>query len=86
MDPAGPESDETRVVRGGSWNNDAIFARLPYRNDPLEPDMRDRFVGFRLARTVIVRLESTSPVAAHLHLHHLPPGRHAILGRARPLC
>jgi formylglycine-generating enzyme required for sulfatase activity len=39
-----------RVVRGGAWNYDPSSVRAGYRIR-LEPDYRNGFVGFRLART-----------------------------------
>jgi len=39
----------TRVVRGGSWNNDARNVRAAYRNHN-DPDDRNDNLGFRCAR------------------------------------
>ena len=50
QDPTGPASGSRRVVRGGSWVNDAGFARVAYRGG-LAPAYRGDFVGFRLARS-----------------------------------
>lgn len=41
---------ETRVLRGGSWFNSAIFSRAADRF-PLTPDLRNFNVGLRVART-----------------------------------
>ena len=38
-----------RVLRGGSWNNDARNVRAAYRNQN-DPANRDNNVGFRCAR------------------------------------
>ncbi len=46
------ESDETgadRVIRGGSWNNNARNCRSAYRNRN-RPDNRNNNLGFRCAR------------------------------------
>jgi len=51
VDPKGPERGANRVVRGSSWYDDAHYCRAALRfNDP--PDSRDRYLGFRLARSV----------------------------------
>jgi sulfatase modifying factor 1 len=47
-DPAGPESGEARVVRGGSWLTDAGGTRCAARSSR-DPNTRDQSVGFRLA-------------------------------------
>jgi formylglycine-generating enzyme required for sulfatase activity len=47
-DPHGALSGEARVVRGGSWQSDAIGARCAARSRHLPTD-RDSTVGFRLA-------------------------------------
>ena len=39
-----------RVIRGGSWNNDARNARVSNRNNN-DPDNRNNNLGFRLARS-----------------------------------
>jgi hypothetical protein len=48
------ETNINRVVRGGSWNNRAVFLRVSYR-DFLRPELHDYNLGFRvvacLART-----------------------------------
>lgn len=40
-----------RVLRGGSWNNNAINLRASNRNRN-EPDNRNNNIGFRPARTL----------------------------------
>ena len=40
-----------RVIRGGSWNNNARNVRAAYRNANT-PDNRDNNLGFRLARAL----------------------------------
>ena len=48
-DPRGPSSGEERVIRGGSWCNSAGGLRSAYRNRNA-PDLRNRYMGFRVAR------------------------------------
>ncbi|MCE7926108.1 MAG: hypothetical protein DYG98_23935 [Haliscomenobacteraceae bacterium CHB4] len=49
QDPSGPASGETRVLRGGSWNNSGKHLRITNRSSRY-PDFRDSSVGFRVAR------------------------------------
>jgi len=51
IDPMGPNRGVYRVVRGGSWGNDARFARAGYRGGNL-PGFRSFSLGFRLAKTL----------------------------------
>jgi formylglycine-generating enzyme len=44
-----PNSDQARVLRGGSWRNDAPHCRIAYRNSD-DPDDRFTFGGLRLVR------------------------------------
>ncbi|HNZ13339.1 MAG TPA: SUMF1/EgtB/PvdO family nonheme iron enzyme [Anaerolineaceae bacterium] len=44
--PVGPNSGKFRVIRGGSWNNEAIYVRTAYRGW-LSPDNRNDSLGFR---------------------------------------
>jgi formylglycine-generating enzyme required for sulfatase activity len=56
-DPRGPETGQTRVLRGGCWNSRAALLRSAYRNDE-DPGYTDAcfgrdvsgFVGFRCVR------------------------------------
>ena len=48
VDPQGPPSGDSRVVRGGSWFSDGGRVRSADRRR-FEPGNRVRFVGFRLA-------------------------------------
>jgi formylglycine-generating enzyme required for sulfatase activity len=50
VNPAGPASGDTRVLRGGSWADEASFARCAYRFG-VGPDSRDDGGGFRCARS-----------------------------------
>jgi formylglycine-generating enzyme required for sulfatase activity len=50
VDAQGPASGSGRVARGGSWINNPRYARVPVRDDSA-PDLRDRDLGLRLART-----------------------------------
>ena len=47
-DYSGPESGVRRVIRGGSWNNAAVFCRSNARSSYLDSN-RLTGVGFRLA-------------------------------------
>jgi formylglycine-generating enzyme required for sulfatase activity len=49
-DPPGPATGAFRVLRGGSWNDSAVYARSAFRNVN-SPDYRLDSIGFRLART-----------------------------------
>ncbi|MBL8172886.1 MAG: SUMF1/EgtB/PvdO family nonheme iron enzyme [Acidobacteria bacterium] len=47
VDPQGPASGTSRVLRGGSWGNSQLFARAVYRFTNLPAD-RDLNIGFRV--------------------------------------
>ena len=47
--PTGPTSGTFRIVRGGSWSNDASRLRCAYR-DSLAPSSSNTVVGFRCVR------------------------------------
>ncbi len=49
VDPAGPATGEERVVRGGSWADDASFLRTSRRYFD-KPATHKVFIGFRCAR------------------------------------
>ena len=46
--PRGPSSGSARVFRGGSWHDDARYARVSFRNG-ITPGSRYSHMGFRLA-------------------------------------
>ncbi|MCL2411516.1 MAG: SUMF1/EgtB/PvdO family nonheme iron enzyme [Treponema sp.] len=48
-DPTGPSSGSFRVLRGGSWDFDAVNTRSVNRSNT-DPDAWVNFIGFRLAR------------------------------------
>ena len=49
--PQGPDSGTYRVMRGGSWGNDAGYCRVARRRNR-NPDLRDDDLGFRLLSPV----------------------------------
>jgi formylglycine-generating enzyme required for sulfatase activity/transcriptional regulator CtsR len=49
--PTGPTSGSTRVIRGGSWSLDALYARASFRYYST-PDLRYNRIGFRLVAPV----------------------------------
>jgi formylglycine-generating enzyme required for sulfatase activity len=49
VNPLGPATGQTRLVRGGSWRNAEPWHRVAYRYG-LAPDQRLVNVGFRCAR------------------------------------
>ncbi|MDH5298374.1 MAG: formylglycine-generating enzyme family protein [Desulfobulbaceae bacterium] len=51
-DPVSPTPGENRVIRGGSWENDAWFTRAANR-DWCKPFYRNDLVGFRLVLPII---------------------------------
>jgi formylglycine-generating enzyme required for sulfatase activity len=46
--PAGPLDPMYRVLRGGSWYNNAYYCRAANRLNNFVPGRRDNFIGFRL--------------------------------------
>ncbi len=46
-DPAGPPTGKFKVLRGGSWRNQAAACRAAYRN-ALAPHQKDSATGFRI--------------------------------------
>ncbi|MCP4695851.1 MAG: SUMF1/EgtB/PvdO family nonheme iron enzyme [Gammaproteobacteria bacterium] len=67
-DPGGPETGSDRVSRGGSWFNSAVRCRSAFRGGN-NPGYRDRYLGFRLARTCPL------PPFTLPEMVRLPPGR-----------
>ena len=49
--PAGPTSSGSQVIRGGSWNDDWVDARVA-RRESFPPGAFTSAQGFRLARTI----------------------------------
>ena len=47
-DPQGPQSGSLRVMRGGSWDDFALYCKVVYRRNGF-PDDRSCVYGFRLA-------------------------------------
>lgn len=50
QNPTGPASKDSRIMRGGSWNNFASFARVAVRY-PVAPDLQTTHRGFRCTRS-----------------------------------
>ncbi len=48
-DPTGPSTGSDRVLRGGSWDDNAWFCRVSNRSYGLTPDYSHYFLGLRLA-------------------------------------
>jgi uncharacterized protein (TIGR02996 family) len=46
-DPAGPPAGDARVLRGGCWDDDAVYCRVAFRND-YRPAGRNGGIGFRV--------------------------------------
>jgi formylglycine-generating enzyme required for sulfatase activity len=57
-DPEGPPSGVSRVLRGGSWNNNARYCRSANRNRN-KPGNRNNNLGFRLASTQMQKMAGT---------------------------
>ena len=51
VNPLGPESGEKKVIRGGSWGDNAFFLRAANRGS-LAPTAALNFVGFRCVKPV----------------------------------
>jgi len=49
-DPIGPDSGNTKVLRGGGWINGAWYCRSSNRSE-CYPDFRDYGIGVRVSRT-----------------------------------
>ena len=50
IQPTGPATGLARVLRGGGWYFYSFVCRSSNRHD-IDPDNRDYFIGFRVART-----------------------------------
>ena len=50
VNPKGPESGSSRILRGGSWNDDADHVRSTYRLY-MEPSAKEPTIGFRIVRS-----------------------------------
>ena len=48
-DPTGGSSGSNRVIRGGSWGNDADYGRVAYRGND-DPGYGGNYIGFRVLR------------------------------------
>ena len=49
--PKGPETGKSRVLRGGSWNNNASYLRVCNRKEAIQNDDHDWTIGFRVVRS-----------------------------------
>ncbi len=80
--PSGPESGSNRVIRGGSWNNDADNCRSAYRNNR-SPGNRNNNLGFRLSSTRHPP-DGCRPRTPSLCTRHVQPRRARVSGRKAP--
>ncbi len=70
--PQGPAAGTTRGLRGGSWDMQEFFARLPHRGD-LVPDNSNENIGFRCAQSDAQTAETpTAPQATPMFLPSAP--------------
>ncbi len=69
---AGREAAANRVLRGGSWNNEARNVRSAYRNHD-DPANRNDNIGFRCARAH-ERVGASAPEQACFHGVATEPG------------
>ncbi|HKI19360.1 MAG TPA: SUMF1/EgtB/PvdO family nonheme iron enzyme [Isosphaeraceae bacterium] len=77
---ASVEAFAHRVIRGGSWNNDAQNVRAAYRNHN-QPSNRNHNLGFRCAEL------TTEPDGSLLNrLASCPSSRATANGSRRPAC
>jgi formylglycine-generating enzyme required for sulfatase activity len=60
IDRTGPVRGSSRVIRGGSWNDNARYVRAASRHR-LAPSNRWYFLGFRLARGQVLRSSEAEP-------------------------
>lgn len=51
LNPQGPASGSSRVVRGGSWENPALHYLRSASRNAVRQDIRVDYIGFRLVRT-----------------------------------
>ena len=51
IDGEGNKTSGLRVIRGGSWVYNPGFLRSANR-DGFDPDLRNNYLGFRVARTI----------------------------------
>jgi len=75
----GRKAGANRVIRGGSWNNNARNVRAAYRNHN-DPDNRNDNLGFRCARAHN-RTERSGP--EQIAIPGVPPGSPKLNGRRR---
>jgi formylglycine-generating enzyme required for sulfatase activity len=50
-DPAGPETGQARVIRGGSWRSNARTCRSAQR-ESIDPESSNFVIGFRPVRSI----------------------------------
>ena len=53
VDPEGPATGDTRVIRGGAWYYDPLHCRAAYRGYWRRPGIRDDRVGLRPVRSLL---------------------------------
>ena len=51
-DPTGPSAGRYKVLRGGSWDDLPTLCRMSHRSSNRIPSRRDRYIGFRVVRTL----------------------------------
>jgi formylglycine-generating enzyme required for sulfatase activity len=85
-DPTKVGRGESRVLRGGSFNNNARNVRAAYRNND-QPDNRNNNNGFRPASTLwqamvacLARILGPDPTAAPRSAQVQSPGRRPVSG------
>jgi formylglycine-generating enzyme required for sulfatase activity len=73
VNPTGPASGESRVLRGASWNYAQYFARCASRSR-FSPDDRDGIIGFRCARPTLESVATWTRPADGMAMVYVPAG------------